>query len=169
MYFTCACQVLLHMGFLLKELGPSHRPSIEDSFILIHHLLVGFKIVRSLKAIGVNPAVAKPHNQVPHTNEQQCTKHNCGKGLTSGSLSSPPFFLSPIPWWQTLQQPPLGRVSVARRSNAIPGWLVSFRLLSSGIRSKEQNSNSEITSEMSCILHKTTLCYNNLLSLVVGF
>lgn len=79
------------------------------------------------------------------------------RGLTAGSLSSPPFFLSPIPWWQTVQQPPLGRVSAVGRSNAP----IRFKLLSSGIRSKEQNSNSQITLEN---VHKTTLSYDILLS-----
>lgn len=69
MFVTYTCQVLLHMWLLLQELGPSHRPSVEDSYILIHHILIGFKVVRSLKAIGVNPAVGNPQSAEQCTNE----------------------------------------------------------------------------------------------------
>lgn len=53
------CQVLLHMRLLLQELGPSDRPSVEDSHILTHHILIGLEVVRSLEAVGVNPASGK--------------------------------------------------------------------------------------------------------------
>lgn len=67
-FVSCTCQALLHVWFLLQELGPSHGPSVKHSDILLHHILIWFKVVRSFKAIRVNPDPRRPG---PCTNEWQ--------------------------------------------------------------------------------------------------
>lgn len=57
-WWSVTCQVLLNVWALLQEPGPSHRPSVEHSYILVHHLFIGLIVLRSLKAIGVDPAGA---------------------------------------------------------------------------------------------------------------
>lgn len=68
-FVSCTCQVLLYTRLLLQEFGPSHGPSVEDSHVLVHHLLIGLKILMSLEAVGVNPAGANPHSPVPCTDK----------------------------------------------------------------------------------------------------
>lgn len=76
---SCTCQVLLNMGFPLKKFGPSHGSSVEDSYVLIHHFLVGFKIVMSREAIGVNPAGGESNAMY-----NSMTLNTVMKGLTAG-------------------------------------------------------------------------------------
>lgn len=122
------CHILLHLRLLLQELGPSHGPPVQDHHVLVHHVLVGLVVVRPLKAVGVNPA---------RIGTWEATLNMCNKNTeeTDGSArsltrspASPPFLLPPIPWWWTRQQPPLGKVSAAGRSNASAEWSACFKL-----------------------------------------
>lgn len=60
--WSLTCQVLLNVRAVLQEPGPSQRPSVEHSYVLVHHFFVGLIVVRSLEAIGVDPAGASPHS-----------------------------------------------------------------------------------------------------------
>lgn len=76
------------MGFLLKELGPSNRPSVEDRHILAHHFLVGFEILVSLEAVGVNPAGANG-NRVQLSELHTRRMNTVRKALRVGSVFLP--------------------------------------------------------------------------------
>lgn len=97
------------------------------------------------------------------SNVQLSDAEHCDE-RTDSEVTFPPISLFPVPWWQTLQQPPLGRVSVAGRSNGLAGRLVRFKLLSWGNRDKEQNSSSKYPLKMFLFPHKTTLSYDSSLS-----
>lgn len=58
---SVTCQVLLNVWALLQEPGPAQRPSVEHSYVLVHHFFIGLVVVGSLKAVGVDPAGANPH------------------------------------------------------------------------------------------------------------
>lgn len=60
--WSVTCQVLLNVWALLQEPGPSQRPSVEHGSVLVHHFFIGLVVVRSLKAVGVDPAGANPHS-----------------------------------------------------------------------------------------------------------
>lgn len=77
--------ILLYVRFLLKELGPSGGSSVEDSNVLIHHLCVGFKVMMSLKAIGVNPTEEEnPHRWVQCTNKFTKLLYSCKERTDEG-------------------------------------------------------------------------------------
>lgn len=140
--FICTCHVLLHKWFLLQELGPSHGASVEHRYVLIHHLLVGVKVIMPLKAVGVDPVGTNSLRSKAFINKWQCTEQH-SEERTGPTLLSPLFpddghYNSLLRVW----------VSIVGRSNGPAGWLVRFRLLLCGIRSREQHSSWEMSSEI---------------------
>lgn len=94
----CTCHILLHLRLLLQELGPSPRPPVEDDHVLVHHVLVGFIVVRPLKAVGVNPTRIKCTGGGDVSRDTKQVQQKQRGRLTATLVSvSPPFLFPLIP------------------------------------------------------------------------